>query len=565
SSQSPVSMAMSSDPGYGGPELEPDSDSSSSSPVPLSAKMAAITLTDPSTNGLRNGAGLKRAPPQRPHLSGRKMSLQERGTYLSAGGGTERISHISPRGARRPTIESKRVSISDSQDCIQLNQYKLKSEIGKGSYGVVKLAYNEDDEKYYVSFSEALIVFKLEDDDDEKVCEYGNEVNDMIWLLHYIMNICERFWVTLVFTIIIIITTTIITTTIIFHIITTNHYHQFHHQHHLHYNIITTITIITIITTIFNIITTTITIIITTTIFNIISTTITIITTTIINITTTTIFNIITTTTTITIITTTTTTTTITIITNTTTITIITNTTIFNIVTTTTITITTTIFNIITTTTVTIITITTTIFNIITTTTVTIITITTTIFNIIITTIFNIITTTTITSLILRLNWETVSEPRTLSGRLFQSLGAKYEKALPPFVDFDILAMKVVSKKKLMKQCGFPRRPPPRGPKAALGEQPKVLGPLERVYQEIAILKKLDHLNIVKLVEVNQSCHAECLFDIDMNTSGAQQGFWEFLIHIPFLFQVLDDPAEDNLHMGTSNVLITAIKLSSFT
>ncbi|KAI4814713.1 hypothetical protein KUCAC02_003897, partial [Chaenocephalus aceratus] len=34
-------------------------------------------------------------------------------------------------------------------DCIQLNQYKLKSEIGKGSYGVVKLAYNEDDDKHY--------------------------------------------------------------------------------------------------------------------------------------------------------------------------------------------------------------------------------------------------------------------------------------------------------------------------------------------------------------------------------------------------------------------------------
>ncbi len=32
-----------------------------------------------------------------------------------------------------------------------------------------------------------------------------------------------------------------------------------------------------------------------------------------------------------------------------------------------------------------------------------------------------------------------MSEPRTLSGRLFQSLGAKYEKALPPLVDFAIL------------------------------------------------------------------------------------------------------------------------------
>ncbi len=32
-----------------------------------------------------------------------------------------------------------------------------------------------------------------------------------------------------------------------------------------------------------------------------------------------------------------------------------------------------------------------------------------------------------------------MSEPRTLSGRLFQSLGAKYEKVLHPLVDFAIL------------------------------------------------------------------------------------------------------------------------------
>ncbi|XP_067864024.1 calcium/calmodulin-dependent protein kinase kinase 1 [Heptranchias perlo] len=74
-------------------------------------------------------------------------------------------------------------------------------------------------------------------------------------------------------------------------------------------------------------------------------------------------------------------------------------------------------------------------------------------------------------------------------------------------------AMKVLSKKKLMKQYGFPRRPPPRGSKPPSGEQLKAPAPLERVYQEIAILKKLDHPNIVKLVEV------------------------------------LDDPTEDHLHM----------------
>ncbi len=38
----------------------------------------------------------------------------------------------------------------------------------------------------------------------------------------------------------------------------------------------------------------------------------------------------------------------------------------------------------------------------------------------------------------LDLNRESLSEPRTLSGRLFQSLGARYEKP-PPLVDFAIL------------------------------------------------------------------------------------------------------------------------------
>lgn len=93
----------------------------------------------------------------RPTLSGRKYSLQERpsGNFLTSGDAgfgpyaTGPSTHISPRIVRRPTIESHRVSISDAADCVQLNQYKLKSEIGKGSYGVVKLAYNESDDQYY--------------------------------------------------------------------------------------------------------------------------------------------------------------------------------------------------------------------------------------------------------------------------------------------------------------------------------------------------------------------------------------------------------------------------------
>nr|XP_008121669.1 PREDICTED: calcium/calmodulin-dependent protein kinase kinase 2 [Anolis carolinensis] len=94
----------------------------------------------------------KRAPP-RPTLSGRKYSLQERhtGNYLASADpyATGPPTHVSPRGLRRPTVESHRVSISDAADCVQLNQYKLKTEIGKGSYGVVKLAYNENDDQYY--------------------------------------------------------------------------------------------------------------------------------------------------------------------------------------------------------------------------------------------------------------------------------------------------------------------------------------------------------------------------------------------------------------------------------
>ncbi|NP_001382590.1 calcium/calmodulin-dependent protein kinase kinase 2 isoform 2 [Rattus norvegicus] len=104
-------------------------------------------------------------PESRSLLSGRKMSLQER----SQGGPASNSSldmngrcicpslsyspasspQSSPRMPRRPTVESHHVSITGLQDCVQLNQYTLKDEIGKGSYGVVKLAYNENDNTYY--------------------------------------------------------------------------------------------------------------------------------------------------------------------------------------------------------------------------------------------------------------------------------------------------------------------------------------------------------------------------------------------------------------------------------
>ena len=125
-------MAMSSDPGcrWGG---NSDSDQQ---PGDLAEMMAAVAVTTGKTvgeaaNGVKNGAKAKKVHPPRPHLSGRKMSLQERGTHPSAGGGSGNA-HVSPRVARRPTVESKRVSISDSQ--VGYKQTRLQNELNEGAF-----------------------------------------------------------------------------------------------------------------------------------------------------------------------------------------------------------------------------------------------------------------------------------------------------------------------------------------------------------------------------------------------------------------------------------------------
>ncbi|CAD1476207.1 unnamed protein product, partial [Heterotrigona itama] len=55
----------------------------------------------------------------------------------------------SPGNRRKAPRESRRVSIGSKQGALQLNQYKLLDNIGQGSYGIVKLVYNEEDETYY--------------------------------------------------------------------------------------------------------------------------------------------------------------------------------------------------------------------------------------------------------------------------------------------------------------------------------------------------------------------------------------------------------------------------------
>ncbi|XP_061657762.1 calcium/calmodulin-dependent protein kinase kinase 2 [Syngnathoides biaculeatus] len=147
--------------GRSGEEEVEEMDSSETPPCPAaSCDLLSHTVGRP--EALLPAAEEQRA---RLNLSDRKLSLQERsqtqtspcnspglnGRYIYPSLPYSPITspHSSPRLPRRPTVESHSVSITDLQDCVQLNQYKLKDEIGKGSYGVVKLAYNEDDNTYY--------------------------------------------------------------------------------------------------------------------------------------------------------------------------------------------------------------------------------------------------------------------------------------------------------------------------------------------------------------------------------------------------------------------------------
>lgn len=80
-------------------------------------------------------------------------------------------------------------------------------------------------------------------------------------------------------------------------------------------------------------------------------------------------------------------------------------------------------------------------------------------------------------------------------------------------VNLLLQAMKILSKKKLLKKAGMFSRIPPR--KEGRNNSSPMTTPLQRVYREIAVLKKLDHPNVVKLVEVStrsQATGSEQLF-----------------------------------------------------
>ncbi len=84
--------------------------------------------------------------------------------------------------------------------------------------------------------------------------------------------------------------------------------------------------------------------------------------------------------------------------------------------------------------------------------------------------------------------------------------------------------MKILSKKKMLRRAGFFGRLAPQRNKSDKGSTGSTSHPLDRIYREINVLKKLSHPNIVKLVEV------------------------------------LDDPVQDNLYLGNS--IVKHLKLS---
>lgn len=80
-----------------------------------------------------------------------KITEQSRPIYPNVPYSPYGSPYNSPRTSRRrtPLRESRRISIEQSGSFLQLNQYKLLDQIGQGSYGLVKLAYNEEDSTHY--------------------------------------------------------------------------------------------------------------------------------------------------------------------------------------------------------------------------------------------------------------------------------------------------------------------------------------------------------------------------------------------------------------------------------
>ncbi|XP_032597721.1 calcium/calmodulin-dependent protein kinase kinase 1 [Drosophila grimshawi] len=121
---------------------------SSSTPSTEETQQCQVDNLDKSTGETRQ------RPIHRPNIAAsicQQQSTETRPIYPNVPYSPYGSPYGSPRSVRRrpPLRESRRISIEKSGSFLQLNQYKLMDQIGQGSYGLVKLAYSEEDSTHY--------------------------------------------------------------------------------------------------------------------------------------------------------------------------------------------------------------------------------------------------------------------------------------------------------------------------------------------------------------------------------------------------------------------------------
>ncbi|XP_047032769.1 calcium/calmodulin-dependent protein kinase kinase 2 isoform X2 [Helicoverpa zea] len=115
---------------------------------PRLADIPRHSAVDVSNGGNREHERNRWQPPDSDRLS-TYPATGDRSTLLrSHAAKSAECGQGSPRPRRAPR-ESRRVSLAQASGYVQLNQYRLLEPIGQGSYGIVKLAYNEEDDTHY--------------------------------------------------------------------------------------------------------------------------------------------------------------------------------------------------------------------------------------------------------------------------------------------------------------------------------------------------------------------------------------------------------------------------------
>ncbi|XP_069164808.1 uncharacterized protein [Procambarus clarkii] len=113
----------------------------------------SVDENGPYASGRSSGAGTGVSSRRGTHIAkliqSKSMNMGDRPIYPNVPFSPYGSPCSSPRLRRRPLKESRCVSIEKNGEYVQLNQYKLKEAIGQGSYGIVKLAYNEEDDTHY--------------------------------------------------------------------------------------------------------------------------------------------------------------------------------------------------------------------------------------------------------------------------------------------------------------------------------------------------------------------------------------------------------------------------------